>query len=404
VIDHEDPAQREGEDLRNNASISLRVEQCIGKELLKTLEKDIPLPLMIAGPGEALKGLLSIRRLLILLGPAVPFVACSAFFLSHKQRPTANTMGLGASVLPKAEETARSKSSKSKDRTTHAEEWKKAVDAFTSKLLDPSYLTLPVRASTIEAAALYRISADQENENKWDSARRGGLMPGTHKHLGGAYDPTDGCIYGVPANSRSVLCLYHDKDSDSYRMKTIPLPSRIADCQFKWLRGIFAHGYLWAIPSWADSVLCVDVDGYWGRRPRKNGDDVVKLLPLPEGHTMGTRWQWHGAGINDEKTAIYCVPSNAREVLKVDLIAKTTSLIPISYDAERYPDFDIDSTNKWYGGITGNDNCVYGYVCSIFEMIFLACHPSLHSSFLRPVISHDCFLPVYHTDRAPYFE
>ena len=128
-------------------------------------------------------------------------------------------------------------------------------------------------------------------------------------------------------------------------MTTIPLPERVAGMQMKWLRGIFANGYLWAIPAWADSVLCVDVDAFWKRRPADG--DIVKLLPLPKEHKQ-SRWQWHGAGINKEKTAIYCIPSNAQQVLKVDLESKTTSMIPIDVDTSKYPDFRIDSTNKWY--------------------------------------------------------
>ena len=61
------------------------------------------------------------------------------------------------------------------------------------------------------------------------------------------------------------------------------------------------------------------------------------------------RWQWHGAGINIEKTAIYCIPSNARKVLKVDVATKTTSFIDIKYDQAKYPEFTLDVTNKWYG-------------------------------------------------------
>ena len=133
--------------------------------------------------------------------------------------------------------------------------------------------------------------------------------------------------------------------------------------------GIFAHGYLWAIPSWAPKVLCVDIDAYWGRRPaEKDGDGkdkIVHLLDLPDDYEptpskSGTIWQWHGAGINHEKTAIYCIPSNAREVLKVDCQTKQTSLIPVQVDTTKYADLDLSMTNKWYGGIVGVDNAVYG--------------------------------------------
>ena len=247
------------------------------------------------------------------------------------------------------------KHSKAEAKRRNAE-WEHVVDQFTDQVLDSSFLALPVRASTVQAASQYT------HHDSIADTTSNYLLPGSHKHLGGAYDATDGCIYGVPANSKTILCLFpNTKDNGittKYEMKTIPLPSSIADCNYKWLRGIFAHGYLWAIPSWADRVLCVDIDAYWGRR--KPAGEIVQLLPLPEEHVPGMQWQWHGAGMNQEQTAIYCIPSNAHQVLKVDLQTKTTSLIPIHVDKTKYPDFTLDSMNKWYGGILGADNCVYG--------------------------------------------
>lgn len=281
-------------------------------------------------------------------------------------------MGVFLSIFSSKHPSQETLKTKKLEKAAKVEAWKRVVADYNSKLLDESFLALPVRGTSVKAAACYPASS---------SAEQPCLMPGTHKHLGGAYDPTDGCIYGVPANSKSVLCLYPvNADDDgtttsSYRMKTIPLPERIADCNYKWLRGIFAHGYLWAIPSWADSVLCVDVDAFWGRR-EESPEGIVQLLPLPKEHQDiakgNMQWQWHGAGINNEKTAIYCIPSNAKQVLKVDLVTKTTSLIPVTgYDPAEYPNFSIDTTNKWYGGIVGKDNCVYGVpyrTCAVLKI------------------------------------
>lgn len=229
----------------------------------------------------------------------------------------------------------------------NSEEWKAATEAFEKLVLDKSYIKYPVRQHTIEAASLYPTASSTPT-----------LLPGSHKHLGGAYDSTDGCIYGVPANSPAILCLY-PKDG-TYKLTSIPLPEKIKSRNFKWLRGIFAHGYLWAIPSWADCVLCVDVEAYWGRR-KTTDSPIVKLVPLPPNATSSNQqWQWHGAGINEEKTAIYCIPSNSQHVLKVDCHTQQTSLIPIHADPAQYPNFSITANNKWYGGIRGADNCVYG--------------------------------------------
>jgi hypothetical protein len=245
---------------------------------------------------------------------------------------------------PQSSATSRRKEKKGKKPQLDRPEWSQMLDEFHEQAFDETFVHHPIRRNVVQAALQY------PSDSKC-------LMPGSHKHLGGAYDPTDGCIYGVPANSKSVMCLYMDPAANRYRMKHIPLPPQVSGTKFKWLRGIFADGYLWAIPSWADSVLCVDVDGYWGRRELQG--DVVQLIDLPKQHRLST-WQWHGAGINPGKTAIYCIPSNAAHVLKVDLVKKTTSFISIDFDPEQYPDFALDLTNKWYGGIPGNDGCVYG--------------------------------------------
>jgi hypothetical protein len=273
-------------------------------------------------------------------------------------------MGLGASIdvaqQPKMgqvgncrplEPKVRKRMNKNEDASAK-EEWRKRSEAFASDVLDPCYVHSPVPPSTVEAASQYPS----------DFPDYPGLLPGTHKHLGGAYDANDGTIYGIPANSKAILCIHPNPSSGGrYELSTIPLPERVTDCNMKWLRGIISGGYLWAIPAWADCVLCVDIDAFWGRRELPDGQTAfVRLIPLPESHPVGMRWQWHGAGINKEETAIYCIPSNANQVLKVDVIAKSSTFIDIQFDQDKYTDFSLDCTNKWYGGIVGDDNCIYG--------------------------------------------
>ena len=289
---------------------------------------------------------MKLETLLISLIAFLSFQTQQALLVIRKFNNNNNNMGLKASVLQNDEK----RQPKQKGKKEEKSEWEILVEGFKKNHLDPSYFFTPVRGSTVNASLLYPS----------DYPEFPGLMPGTHKHLGGAYDSTDGCIYGVPANSKSILCIFPNDDGE-YRMKTIPLPKRIVSRQMKWLRGIIAHGYLWAIPAWADSVLCVDIDAFWGRRELPEGqDDVVTLIPLPDEHPKSMRWQWHGAGINIEETGIYCIPSNAEKVLKVDIATKTTSFIDIDYDPEEYPEFSLNVTNKWYGGIRGDDNAVYG--------------------------------------------
>ena len=394
-----------------------------------------------------------------------------------------------------------------KPKKGRSSDWKKAIEEFKASVLDDAYLPVPIRGTCVNMALTdypqtRSSSSTTTNTSTSTTTARdiATLMPGAHKHLGGVKDTEgNGCIYGVPANAKAILCLYpttpqntqivhghqtarvaqrrhqeqmrrdekerikqarkqkygksaqpptttmdgatttpappqdeehgkneetewteeqlqaigaaqattsrrsrltrrgsvpgtyagwkltpeeeaalhmdeeeednnnktpgdHNPGAGGYTLTTIPLPERIVNREMKWLRGIIANGYLWAIPAWADCVLCVDIAAYWHQREKTFlADDAeepdqdtmegyVRLLPLPKSTPGGNqRWQWHGAGINIEQTAIYCIPSNAQQVLKVDLQTQTTSYIEIRYDRNKYPEFTLDVTNKWYG-------------------------------------------------------
>ena len=223
------------------------------------------------------------------------------------------------------------------------------------------------------------------------------ILKGKHKWLGGAIS-NDGCVYGIPSHSNHVICLepnHHNNtnsnnktDLDSYTTHFLPLPSTFTpqndkSHQFKWLRGIITNNTLYGIPAWYEGVLVVNIQRWkeW-RRHHPNEtivqydndiDDVqhqdfIKIIPLPETKVQSNnnnhkkqRWMWHGAALNVNKTAIYCIPSNANEVLKVDLITHQTSYIPIPKQQEQKQDtITTLLTNKWYGGILGHDNAIYG--------------------------------------------
>jgi hypothetical protein len=233
--------------------------------------------------------------------------------------------------------------------------WKIEGQALRDKYIDPHHLTEPMFKAIVEVAKEYG-----EGFSPY-----GGLLPGLHKYLGGATDPRDGCIYGIPSHSKSLICLY--PENGVYKVRFEPLPEHAATGKFKWLRGIIAHGYLYGIPAWANSVLEVDIDAMWGKRKAKG--NIINLIPLPDGH-ISSQWQWHGASLNNEKTAIYAIPSNAQKVLKVDLKTHTTSFIDIEVP-EKFTNFNIEHTNKWYGGILGDDNAVYGMpyrTCSLLRI------------------------------------
>ena len=229
------------------------------------------------------------------------------------------------------------------------------------------------------------------------------LIPGKHKWLGGAVD-SKGRIYGVPSNAESVICLSppldddddddnHKNNNKQYEMHSIPLPPDIAKGQFKWLRGIIWQNYLYGIPAWSQhGILRVDIASFWNDMHAIGSVDInaiaqgievevekdvykyATVIPLPKEYqpnnddsstssassssssSLSTkRWLWHGASLNKNQTAIYAIPSNAQHVLKLDLQTQTTSLLPIP--TTHTP---LEQTNKWYGGILGDDNAIYG--------------------------------------------
>eukprot|EP00429_Kryptoperidinium_foliaceum_P035824 CAMPEP_0176159430 /NCGR_PEP_ID=MMETSP0120_2-20121206/81556_1 /TAXON_ID=160619 /ORGANISM="Kryptoperidinium foliaceum, Strain CCMP 1326" /LENGTH=136 /DNA_ID=CAMNT_0017496845 /DNA_START=192 /DNA_END=599 /DNA_ORIENTATION=+ len=136
-------------------------------------------------------------------------------------------MGLVASLFQSEEKTKTNKPTKENPLDPEIKErWNTVCKEFEDAVLDPAYLHYPIRGSTVNASLLYSSSFPD----------RPGLMPGTHKHLGGAFDPSDGCIYGVPANSRAIMCIHPKREANGeYHLTTIPLPERIQKRQMKWL-------------------------------------------------------------------------------------------------------------------------------------------------------------------------
>ncbi len=212
------------------------------------------------------------------------------------------------------------------------------------------------------------INSNVEEEKEKDE----GIYIGKHKWLGGAVDSSDGCIYGIPAHSSKVLCLEPDqeKEDGNYSVHLFPLPAEFRGIHFKWLRGIIQGRYLYGIPAWATAgVLRVDLPRWKQFRQNidndKDMDSIVQIIPLPQNKEDKEnqdrdqiRWQWHGAALNSNKTAIYAIPCNTKKVLKIDIETQTTSYLPIPSKDD--VDNQYDLTNKWYGGILGWDNAIYG--------------------------------------------
>eukprot|EP00986_Skeletonema_menzelii_P003583 scaffold1118_cov150-Skeletonema_menzelii.AAC.29 len=184
---------------------------------------------------------------------------------------------------------------------------------------------------------------------------------GQHKWLGGAVDPQTGYIYGVPSHSYQIICIKPSTPTTKAEIFTIPLPNEFQQGKFKWLRGLVYDGSLYAIPAWSkQGVLKCHL-----------ATQKVTVLPLPHkpSHyetpsipwkSFSTnvdrgRWMWHGGALGESSSgefAIYCPPSNAQHVLKVNLDG--------SDKVEEIGPKLSEGQNKWYGGIKGLDGCVYG--------------------------------------------
>lgn len=228
------------------------------------------------------------------------------------------------------------------------------------------------------------FSDNDDDDGEQNSNNEYQIFKGKNKWLGGAIDSKDGSIYGIPSNSKDIICLRpkRKKKNDTveeieYQIHLIPLPKSVQEGKFKWLRGIICNGCLYGIPAWSnDGILKLDIEKLWKNYDESeqeshnhNHNDVVSIIPLPEiFHNQNIenkphRWLWHGAALNSNKTAIYCIPSNAHQVLKVDLEQSECTFLPIptpTTDKTTYPSTPLEQTNKWYGGILGNDNAIYG--------------------------------------------
>ena len=218
------------------------------------------------------------------------------------------------------------------------------------------------------------------------------VFKGKHKWLGGAVNPGDGSIFGIPSNADSVIRIVpvtnpNDNENrnvdngtvSSECVELVKLPDEIQRGRYKWLRGIMVHGHLYGIPAWSNhGVLKVPIVETLGASISNNSKrvDIVgtpTVLPLPSrcseqtendenepssGGIRKDRWMWHGAALSKDSKYIYCIPSNADRVLKIRVYSDEKDNDQSSPIEEIGPSFH--GKNKWYGGIRGLDGCIYG--------------------------------------------
>ena len=205
------------------------------------------------------------------------------------------------------------------------------------------------------------------------------VFVGSHKWLGGAVDPATGDIYGVPSHSHAIiriappsaLTLTPSMSSeiiDQASISTLPLPYEYRMGRFKWLRGIIRNGFLYGIPCWSTggvlrmTLATGDIDILPIATAKDQSDDTQCFEgdeaddDDDDDENGSNRWQWHGGAVaesSSSSSAIYCPPSNANRVLKIQLDNGEVAE-EIGPDLSQY-----GGQNRWYGGITGLDGCVY---------------------------------------------
>lgn len=163
-------------------------------------------------------------------------------------------------------------------------------------------------------------------------------LMGQDKWLGGVLG-SDGCVYGVPGHSTTVLRIDPTDDAVSVlpRGDGQPLLGK-----YKWLRGnLHQDGSIYCIPCHASTVLKIDCT---------TNPPVISEMGGPHPGD----WKWHGAVLSPYDQCIYGIPQFAETVLKIDPHNQTTSEI-----GGPFPGASPTGKHKWYGGLLGGDGCIY---------------------------------------------
>ena len=162
---------------------------------------------------------------------------------------------------------------------------------------------------------------------------------GQDKWLGGVLG-SDGCVYGVPGHSKTVLRIDPKTDAVS---TLLPTNGKPLIGKYKWLRGnLHPDGAIYCIPSHAPTVLKIDCTS-----------DPPIITEMGGPHPGD--WKWHGAVLSPYDNCIYGIPQFAESVLKIDPQTQTTSEI-----GGPFPGASPTGKHKWYGGLLGGDGCIYG--------------------------------------------
>ena len=152
----------------------------------------------------------------------------------------------------------------------------------------------------------------------------GDLGTDANKWYGGVLAP-NGCIYGVPFNSTTILKI--DPDTDA-----ITTFGDLAGTA-KWVGGVLSsNGCIYCIPHTSTTILKIDPD-----------TDAITTFGDLAGDT-----KWAG-GVVSIDGYIYGMPYNSTAILKIDPSTDTAT----TFDS-------LAGTNKWIGGVLAPNGKIYG--------------------------------------------
>jgi len=140
--------------------------------------------------------------------------------------------------------------------------------------------------SRISLIPINRASYDSDDDTRY-------------KWLGGSIGE-DGNIYGMPSDASSILKINTSNDQ-------VSTFGKVSEEKNKWQGAVLSKetGYLYAIPSNAKHILCIDT------RKESDNDNICFAGNLT---TKKDKWQGGFVGADG---SIYCVPENFDKILKL---------------------------------------------------------------------------------------
>ena len=148
----------------------------------------------------------------------------------------------------------------------------------------------------------------------------------------GTVAASDGCVYGIPRNAKSVLKF-------DPRQKTLSTFGKLGEGLDKYRCAVLGQSgrFIFCIPNLAARVLCIDTQ-----------TQTCELIGEDYDGSITEKWC---AGAVGGDGAIYCVPrTTVDRVLRIDPWTKTTSLFGPA----------LHASTGWFGAVAGTDGCVYG--------------------------------------------